>query len=573
MTSMKISRRGFVEGLGAAAVGAIAAGTLSGCGNGTQASAQTEKTTYNVRTQSAKQPSWLGEPPEVAEKDITETLDYEVVVVGLGTGGIPALISAAENGAKVLGIDQQSTAGANVREDIGAYNSKLQQEGAADHPDCVINIDEALDDFVRYTNGVADRDLLNIWAQESGPMLDWITQICEREGKFKMWWEAGVGDTDLPERAWATSHSPQKLDKEAPKFGAYLAQYAQDKGADILLDTSMVKCEQDATGRVTGVICRSDTDKHYIRVNASKGVIISTGGYAANTEMLEARQPWNQDIRVNNGRGGGNSGDGIRAALWCGGHMDPVGTSVLFNRSCVKPDEVAGADVNGQWFWFGEMPFLKLNLNGKRFTNEALPYDFVLHAATMQPHHTYVDIWDSDYFAQTEAFDEHGCCRLYPWDNGAPSNRTIDSMVPEFEKLVNAGYIIKADTIEELAKQLDIPVDATVESWKKYNQYAEAGYDPDFNKEPQRLLPLNHPPYYGVRTGCWFLATIDGVRIDTNMHPLDDDGKPIEGLYLTGNDSGGIFCFTYPSLFVGFACGRTMTFGRRAGRLAATGEA
>ncbi|MCC6108769.1 MAG: FAD-binding protein [Denitrobacterium sp.] len=574
MTQTNFSRRSFLKGAGITAIGAAAMGALSGCGNGVQAAnAESASASFDVRTQGTTTPSWLGEAPDVAESDITETLDYDVVVVGCRTGGLPAIISAAENGARVLGVDQQPSVQA-PREDIGAINSRLQQEGAAAHPDCAIDKDVALDDLMRYSNGVADRRLLNVWADESGALVDWITDIITRNGHYKMNWEAGVGNTDLPERAWATSHSPEKLvDDKSITFGTELKEYAEEIGAEFRWNTSLIKCEQNEEGRVTGVICRDDNDKHYIRINASHGVILSTGGYAANTEMLEARQPWNQQIRINIPMGGGNSGDGIRAAMWCGAHMDPVGTSVLFNRAAVKPSETAGSDVKGSMFWFGEQPFLKVNLKGERFTNEALPYGYVLHAAMMQPGSTYVDIWDSNYFADTKAFDEHGCCRLYPWDNGAPSNKDISEMPAALQKLEDNGYVQRADTIEELAEKLDVPADTLKATWENYNAYAKAGHDPEFNKEPQRLIALDQPPYFGCRTGCWFLATIDGVRIDTNMHPIDDNGDPIQGLYTVGNDSGGIFCFTYPSLFVGFACGRTMTFGRRAGRLAATMEA
>lgn len=564
----QVSRRGFLKGAGVMAVGAAAAATLTGCGN-----AQIDNTPMkDPRTQSPASPSWLGTPPEIDEADITETLDYEVVVVGCRTGGLPAIISAAEYGAKVLGIDQQDKV-ANPREDLGAINSSLQKDGAAEHPDCDIDIPTAVDDIVRYANGACDRELINLWANESGDMIDWVTGIIARNGHFIMNWEAGVGDVDVPERAWATSHSPEKVvDDDDVTFGTELMSYAVEQGAEFRWSTTFVKCEQNDQGRVTGVICRDDYDQHYIRVNASKGVILATGGYAANTQMLEARQPWNQDIRINIPIGGGNSGDGIKAALWCGAHMDPVGTAVTFNRACVKPDEVAGPDVKGKWFWFGEQPFLKVNLRGKRFCNESGPYDYILHAAASQPHSTYVDIWDSDYAAKVKAIDEHGCCRLYPWDNGAPSNKDISEMGPDNQELIDAGYIQQADTMEELAEKLNLPVDETVATWKHYNEMAADGKDTDFNKEPYRLIAIDKPPYYGVRTGSWFLATIDGVRINTDMHAIDDEGDPIDGLYMVGNDSGGFFCFTYPSLFVGLACGRTFTFGRRAGKIAAQSD-
>ena len=132
----------------------------------------------------------------------------------------------------------------------------------------------------------------------------------------------------------------------------------------------------------------------------------------------------------------------------------------------------------------------------------------------------------------------------------------------------------KADTLEELAEKLGITdTAAVVESVKRYNECVAAGKDLDFGKEAKWLTAIDTPPFYGVRTGAWFLATLDGVTIDTNMHPCDENGDPIEGLYLTGNDSGGFFSVSYPNLLTGLACGRTMTFGRRAGMLAATGQA
>lgn len=133
-----------------------------------------------------------------------------------------------------------------------------------------------------------------------------------------------------------------------------------------------------------------------------------------------------------------------------------------------------------------------------------------------------------------------------------------------FDPLLEKGYLQKADTPEELAQKLNIPVDNFVETFNRYNQMAENGKDEDYNKEPYRLMRLKTPPYYGIRTGAWFLATLDGVRIDTNMHPTRDDGSEIDGLYMAGDCSGGFFSTSYPNLFTGLACGRTMVEGRRA---------
>lgn len=566
-----LSRRSFLKGAGITALGAAAAGALAGCGNGYVNAAEAK----NVTTQMPGTPSWLGAAPDVAETDITETVDVDVVVVGCRTGGLPAVISAAEHGAKVLGIEQMSAI-ATPREDLGAIDSTLQRESFEEFPQFEIDKMEAMEDIVRYANGFVNYDLVKLWADESGDMIDWLSEIIARNGEFAMRFEGSVGTEGqgARDKAWATGHSPEKLtDDKDVTFGTTLRDYAEELGAEFRYDTMLVKCEQDASGRVTGVVCRNGNDRHYLRVNASKGVILATGGYAANTEMVEARQAWNNRLKINVPVGGSCTGDGIKAALWCGAAIDPIGAAVTFNRACCKPDEVAGSDLVGKWFWFGEQPFLKVNLNGKRFCNESGPYDYMLHSAFMQPYHTYVDIWDSDYVEQVRQINEVGCCRLYPFDNGAPSNMPITKMASDFEALIEAGYIQQADTMEELAEKLNLPVDATVETWERYNGFAEAGKDDDYNKEPYRLTQLTHPPYYGVRTGAWFLATIDGVLIDTDMHAVDEAGKAIDGLYMVGNDSGGFFSVSYPNLFTGLAAGRTMTFGRRAGMLAATGQA
>ena len=573
-----VSRRSFFKGAGLAAMGALTAGTLSGCGQGYAAADPANPSTGDFGG-----PSWLGAPPVIDEADIAETIETEVLVVGMGTGGIPAMISAAENGARVLGIDRQGTPH-NVREDIGAIDSRLQQASFDEFPEFRIEKKEAVEDIVRYANGFVNYDLVKLWADESGAMVDWLTDIIQRDGKLVMEFEGGVGDTSDPgrDKAFATGHSPQKTDAVAEDeewgFAESILAYAAEQGAEVRWYTEFIKCETDESGRVTGVIARDvQGERPYLRINASKGVILSTGGYGNNLEMMEARQPWNQKMRISigrNGTGGNPTGDGIKAALWVGGQMDPIGAACMFNRAAVKPDEKAGDGIVGEWYWFGEQPFMKVNLNGKRFCNESGPYDYMLHSTVMQPGHTYCDIFDSDYVEQVKQMNEVGCCRLYPFDNGSPSNMSINLMSKMFfDPLLEKGYLQKANTPEELAQKLNIPVDNFVETFNRYNQMAENGKDEDYNKEPYRLMPLKTPPYYGIRTGAWFLATLDGVRIDTNMHPFREDGSEIEGLYMAGDCSGGFFSTSYPNLFTGLACGRTMVEGRRAGMLAATGQA
>ena len=152
-----------------------------------------------------------------------------------------------------------------------------------------------------------------------------------------------------------------------------------------------------------------------------------------------------------------------------------------------------------------------------------------------------MDIFDSNYPEQVRQMNEVGCCRLYPFDNGAPSNMPIDAMPAMLQGLEEAGYLQRADTIEELAEKLNLPVEATAETFRRYNEFARSGRDDDYHKEPYRLMELNHPPYFGIRTGAWFLCTLDGCPVNTDMHPVTGAGDQIEGLFVVGNDSGGFF--------------------------------
>ena len=304
---------------------------------------------------------------------------------------------------------------------------------------------------------------------------------------------------------------------------------------------------------------------------------MATGGYASNTEMMLALQPQTMKMKINVPMGSKSDGAGIKAMLWAGAQMDPCHASMMFNRCSCLPTETAGYKTNGKWYWFGEQPFLKVNLNGQRFCNESGPYEFMLHSMYMQPHHTYCDIFDANNKQYCEQFDEVGCCRLFPFDNGALSNMPYDyvwsSMTEGENSHLAQGYLQKADTLEELAEKLNIPVDEFVKTVERYNELCAKGVDEDYGKSAHRMTPVDTAPFYGIRTGAWHLTTLDGCRINTSMQVIREDGTPIEGLWATGDCTGGFFANNYPNLFTGLACGRTMTFGRRAAKMVVNGEA
>ena len=514
---------------------------------------------------------WLGEPPAVAESDITETVDTEILVVGCGTGGWIAAMTAAEEGAKVYVVEKAAEP-TKIKEDIGAIDSKLQQASFAEFPEFKIDKTEALLEIVRYASGYADSNLVKVWIDNSAELVDWLTEKLESTGHWFMQFEGGVGNLDYPDhtKAFATGHSPHPVEGKPAEvtLNTDMQEFVESRGGTIRCNTSLVKLDLNADGKVTGIIAQDTEDQHYIRINASKGVIMATGGYASNGDMMLALQPQTMKMKINVPMGSKSDGAGIKAMLWAGGEMDPCHASMMFNRCSCLPTETAGYKTNGKWYWFGEQPFLKVNLNGERFCNESGPYEFMLHSMYMQPNHTYVDIFDANCKKYAEQFDEVGCCRLFPFPNGAISNRDFDTCWRDMTEGENShlaqGYLVKADTLEELAEKLNLPVDKFVASVNRYNVMCAKGVDEDYGKPKHRLTPVDTAPFYGIRTGAWHLTTLDGCRINTDMQVIREDGSVIEGLYATGDCTGGIFANNYPNLFTGLACGRTMTFGRRA---------
>ncbi len=550
MKQMDVSRRAFL-GMGAAAAALVGAG-LSGCAP--QASSGSDGL---AGTGAAV--DWLGPEPEVAEDEIVETVDTEILVCGAGTSGLFAACAAAEEGARVVCLEKGAIGG-GVRDNLGSLNSRLQKEAG-----CVIDENEICNDLTRYANGYVNPRLYHIWAQNSGEAIDWYEDRLKEAG-FELFYEAANDAKPSLYKHWATGHIPSwPADAEFAGLSdvvngkIVLGDYAKEKGVDFRFTTPLVKlvCEE---GKVVGAIAKGSDG--YIRINASKGVIVCTGGYARNEDMLAALQPetlnkYSLSIAID-----GTTGDGIKACLWAGAHMDEAHTAMVFDRIAIKPDEYGGSQTVGSLFWMGSNPWLKVNLNGERFINESAPYDYVLNAALTQPHHTIVDIWDSDYAAYMEQFDIHGCARVFPFENGAPTNMTLEVVQGMNEGLLAEGYIVKADTIEELAEGLGIPADNLKKTVERQNENYDNQVDPDFGKEAFRLSPVRKAPFYGVRTSGYMLCTLDGITINEQFQAVNDAGEPIEGLYVAGVDSGSYYAGTYPNMSTGNCCGRSVTFAR-----------
>ena len=558
-----LSRRGFLTG--SAAVGALAAFGLAGCSPATSG----DKATSGSKKDAAKI-TWRDQPEA---PEITETVEADLVVVGAGNGGIVAAATAAQNGASVIVLEKAGKI-AQAREAIGALNAE------ADHQEDVAKL---MNHANQVESGDANMLMYKTWAEKSGEMITWMKDTLEPKGMcFPFEWHA----PDDPHAYYpAMCYNPimGEYMPDGPNYGAYahlevLADvFTNDLGGEIRFNTPAQQLVQDESGKVTGVIAL-DADGKGIQFNANKGVIICTGGYGANTEMLN-------DLAEGNTKWCGltsattENGDGIRMPLWAGAQLEAGGAAMIWNRA-ILPDGFEFNDdrMGGDIFLPGSQPFLHVNINGERFMNEDQCYPMSYAAGANQPGHYSWIVWDGDYWEDIQKFDTGGCSRLTP----APSGTAFNADVYDCEQITKEhldsfwldprlenGSLKKADTLDELAKAMEFDAEQTATfkaTIERYNQMADAGEDTDFGKPAYRLSDVKTAPFYAARIAGALLVTIHDVITDANSQPLNEAGKPIEGLYVCGNDQGGFYPHNYPSNFTGINAGRTATFARIAAK-------
>lgn len=553
---MGLSRRDFIKGTAASALGISSIGLLASCTANSKPS-EKDLTVSNPE----KADGWDTPPKPIT--DFSEIIDTEILVVGAGNGGLFAACSAAEKGAKVTVLERNAMIGTG-RQWIGAIGSNLQKEAGLK-----LNKFEIIEEACKYASHRVDQKLVKLWADNSGAMINWLDGIAKNQGAYVLL-ETDAGKDEGYYKTFPIQHTVQNNEK-ALYVTDIMKTYAESLGVEILLETPMIQLiRENNEGRVSGAAAKAG--EKYIKINASKGVILATGGYSANLDMLKSLNPLAYNSCTASDSHAGSQGDGIKAATWIGAAKDEVPTAMIFDRGGCPPDATTGGDLKqGIMTHIGSQPFLKVNKKGERFVNESIPYDFMIHAATLEPGDTYCMIWDSDWREQTRQFHTIGCSRIQYSPSGSKLMLFDEEATEGFHQgvLMPKGIVVEDDTLEDLADKLGIPADNLVKTVNRYNELCANGTDEDFGKESYRMLPLKKTPFRAVTLGGQILCSLDGLRINTNLQVLDKLCNPIEGLYAIGNDSGGFFCNNYPEMLIGIAAGRTDTFGYLAGQIVA----
>lgn len=547
---MDVSRRRFLTGAMMAS-GAFVAGGLAGCSPASPSEADAS---------SGKDGGFAGHTWDIAPEPITDiaaTEDYDVVVVGAGIAGVNAFEAACEAGAKTILVEQ-----ADQITGHGAYNGcigcTLQKEEGIE-----VDPDEAIKLMMRFAQQTVNRELLEVWAYRSGEVMDHIIEIVKPKGL-----EAAIavgqtakGDWDVNPEPWRefrtslffnASDALGDADEEGnyPEFflACALAEIGEEYGGTIVYKTKAEQLVGDAESGITGVICKNADG--YVQYNASKGVILATGDIAGNPEMVDVWAPIIKRAEYNfYFPEGGNHGDGILMGKWVGAAISMSPASPMVHPYSLE-----------RWLTPLDMCWLAVNKYGKRYGCE-VPYEpFITNGVMTQPQGRGYYIFDSNY-------------EFYVKKQHEDSYRLIlEDVEAKIEEAIAAGQMFKADTLEDLAKQLDIDADEFVKTVERYNSYYDAGKDLEYDTPERFLTKIEQGPFYGAQVPTNMLCCPFGLHVDRNSQVLTENDDPIDGLYAIGNVQGDFYGFDYPVTTPGISHGRCLTFGQLVGKAVAEGK-
>ena len=540
------------------------------------AQAKGEATVTSVQLPTGDENDWLGKEPDIDEAAITETVDTDILIVGAGNGGIFAAAYAAANGLNFRVIEQNGNV-QDTRHWYGAIDSAAAKEAGEKPADRA----KLLSEISRYASGKCDQRVVKTWINESAAMHDFMRSILED----KYGWTCDF--TSGAEAAWPAENAEHNTDYLFPvqehnymasesasgkPRNELLLDYIRELGYDVDFKTSLAKLEKDSTGRITGIIAQSTEDDHFIRYNANKGVLLACGGFPGNPYMMEQLDPLGTSVTTACSYSPSDKGYGIRAAMWAGANLDKEAAPMLFDRGIVAPG-VDGGYVDSDTAFGGKafpgtirqynpgtQPFLKVNRNGERFANESSPYNDIVYAAAHQPGRVYAQICDANILEDAKRFHTIGC-------SAQTRNGGEKYIQGKMDEAIEAGALFKCDTLDELADKMGFTgaaKDTFLATVERYNELYDKQNDEDFGKPAYRLSAIRTAPFYGCWLGASLLTTEQGIAINEKGQALDNDNKPMPGLYITGDMSGSFFANNYPCLMAGVAMGRTLTFAMKA---------
>ena len=475
-------------------------------------------------------------------KNTSEILEADVVVIGGGAAGLPAAVTAMESGAKkVILLEKRMNVGGNASRAEGLFGAESRATRRAYIDSSVDTIYRSVMEYHHFSR--VDPLIFRAYLKKSGETVDWL----EDKGiAFKV----GTG-TRMRFDQNPTWHIPVG---NCAAIVNVLKKCCKDLGVQTILRTGVKKILLDQEGKVSGVLAAKENGEEFT-VN-TRSVIIATGGFAGNRELMKKYFPYYRDdsfITVSLPY----SGDGIRLAADAGAMIEDY-------ACCLKETGIGNGPLV---FCIMREPYMVcVNKNGERFIGEdALAFHPMEggNIVIRQPGMYFYVLFDDKI---EKGMEEKGLLvgrpGVHPWgDCGIP----LPGLKEQIQAKEQESWIKVADTWDELAKWMGAQPKTLKATINEYNSFCDRGYDEKYVKERQYLISLKNPPYYAAKVKPMITDTIGPVRINASMQALNKQNTPIPGLYVAGVLASGWESEEYCSEL----CGSCMGFSVNSGRIAA----
>ena len=525
----------------------------------------------------------------------------DVVVVGSGCAALTAATLAHDGGAEVLIIEKADMLGGTTavsggiawvplnhkmaeagiedsREDALAYIRRVSAGSEPDPELFEVYVDTAAD-MIKYLEdhtplqthiaplpdyywpwGIPGNRPVPARGLEADPypvrdeLPDWADRLVKRGTLMSLGTATTLTEDLLPQSPELQDELRRREEQDIrPKGAALIARLFKgllDRGVEALLETPAREVVTNDTGEVIGLVV--DHAGATLRIGARKGVVLACGGFEWNPALVRGHIGY----EVHPLTPPGNTGDGLVMAMQAQAQLANLnsywGTPVMFDPEITRDGELVP-----QFEWSRGAPAsIVVNGKGKRFANEALPYND---------------------FPKAFGIYDPGAVEF---PNAGPGFQVCDRTVRDSQRILSMfpgqpdpDWVVKADTIKELATKIGVDPDTLDDTVTRFNAYAEKGEDPDFRRHevglmsPGTMAPIVEPPFYAVEIHPGTLGTNGGPQIDRNGQVRKLGGGVVGGLYAAGNTAANVFGWAYPS--GGGTIGNGMVFGYLAGRHAA----
>ncbi len=581
MTQSNFSRRDFFK-LGAVGAAGAAAAGLAGCApagdkaagadaaSGAAAGGEGAVSTNDVVLKLGDElPKWsfMVAPDPIPEDQITEVKENDIIVVGAGMSGLTTAVAAAEKGGKVTLFSASSgpisRGGSNY-----ARNSKVMEELKVEP----FNPTPFYYHEMRAASFAVDQRKWMRGYNESEEAMNWMIDIANEAG-LQVILERDNNFDLGPHYAHAFSTLGDSAMVSTGQQGAVeaLEKKALEYGVEIIYDMKAEQLIREDGGRVTGVVASkiNGSGEGYVQFNG-KYIVLATGDYSTDKEMLACYCPealqyvgyeqGETDYNTSFQMGGIYGGDGQKMGLWIGAAWQHAPAAPMYQGGWGGGHEPCG-------FHWG----LNVNTRTERYQREDVSAPYTAHYLLSQPDNIAYGIWTKNY-PQT-IIDRGQEWFLFGSDYTLPP-KTAEEMIAIWDAGVEEGSYYKADTLDELAGQLDLDAAKLKEVVARYNELCKKGVDEDFYKDPTYLVEIEETgPYYAAKNTCTFMTIMGGLRTSVDMEVCDEDDEPIPGLFNVGCMVGDMYAneynFAIPGNSYGINC---LTFGYTLGHRLAAGD-